>query len=94
MGVSVDVLRDVAAPGDKLTVAQLYNFSDFRFSNDPQYGNNYIAGIPPHVLRTTVTTRSASISHRLSIGCQQEHGSITPIRNGCQAMFYSAYRLA
>jgi len=55
LGVSVDVLRDVAAPGDKLTVAQLYNFSDFRFSNDPQYGNNHIAGIPPHVLRTTVT---------------------------------------
>ncbi|MEJ0019659.1 MAG: TonB-dependent receptor [Acetobacteraceae bacterium] len=55
LGISVDVLRDVAAKGDTLTLAQLWNFSDFRFANDPQYGSNHIAGIPPHVLRTTVT---------------------------------------
>ena len=55
LGLSVDLVRDMAAPGDKLTVSQLWNYSDFRFRNDPQYGNNNIAGIPPHVLRTTVT---------------------------------------
>jgi iron complex outermembrane receptor protein len=55
LGISVDALRNLASEGDKLTVAQLWNYSDFRFSNDPQYGNNQIAGIPPHVLRTAVT---------------------------------------
>jgi len=47
-------LRNLAVPGDKLTLSQLWNYSDFRFDNDPQYGNNRIAGVPQHVLRTTV----------------------------------------
>lgn len=51
----MDVLQDLAAQGDKLSVAQLWNYSDFGFGNNPQYGNNHIAGIPPHVLRTAVT---------------------------------------
>ena len=54
LGASADVLRNVAGPGDKVTVSQLWNFSDFRFDNDPVYGNNRIAGIPKHVLRTTL----------------------------------------
>jgi hypothetical protein len=35
-------------------VSQLWNYSDFRFDNDPVYGNNRIAGVPQHVLRTTL----------------------------------------
>jgi len=54
LGASADVLRNLAVPGDKLTLSQLWNYSDFRFDNDPQYGNNRIAGVPQHVLRTTV----------------------------------------
>ncbi len=54
-GASVDMVRDIATAGDKLTLAQLWNYSNFRFQNDPQYGNNVIAGIPPHVLRTSLT---------------------------------------
>lgn len=59
LGASADVLRNVAGPGDKITVSQLWNFSDFRFDNDPVYGNNRIAGIPKHVLRTTLAYSQA-----------------------------------
>ncbi len=58
LGASVDLLRDVATQGDKFTLSQLWNYSNFRFQNDPQYRNNVIAGIPPHVLRTTLAYTS------------------------------------
>lgn len=60
LGGSVDLVRDLATEGDQLTLSQLWNYSNFRFSNDPQYGNNRIAGIPEHVLRTTLTYRHPS----------------------------------
>jgi len=60
LGASADVLRNVAGPGDKVTVSQLWNYSDFRFHNDPVYGNNRIAGVPQHVLRTTLAYSQAS----------------------------------
>jgi len=53
-GASADVLRDLFGKGDKVTVSQLWNYSDFRFDNDPVYGTNRIAGVPQHVLRTTL----------------------------------------
>jgi iron complex outermembrane receptor protein len=55
LGASLDIARDLAAPGDQLTVAQLWNFSDFSFRNDRQYGDNTLPGIPRHVLRTSLT---------------------------------------
>lgn len=54
LGASADIVRDVIGKGDKITVSQLWNYSDFRFDNDPVYGNNRIAGVPTHVLRTTL----------------------------------------
>jgi len=61
-GISADIARDILAPqaGDTLTLAQLWNYSDFRFDGDRQYGNNAIAGIPQHVLRTVLTYRHAN----------------------------------
>jgi iron complex outermembrane recepter protein len=55
-GVSVDVWRDVtrAGAGDKITLSGLWNLSDFRFKDDPQYGNNRIAGVPVNVLRAAL----------------------------------------
>ncbi len=53
-GASVELLRDIAAPGDALKLTQVWTWNDFRFVNDPVYGNNPIAGIPRHVLRTTL----------------------------------------
>lgn len=60
LGASADVWRNVVGAGDKITVSQLWNYSDFRFDNDPVYGNNRIAGIPQHVLRTTLAYSQAS----------------------------------
>ncbi|TXN19605.1 TonB-dependent receptor [Methylobacterium sp. WL9] len=53
--VSVEVLRDLTGLGDTLNVAQVWTHNDFRFVNDPTFGNNRIAGIPQDVLRTIVT---------------------------------------
>ena len=60
LGGSVEVVRDVTGPakGDTITLGQLWNYSDFRFVNDPIYGSNRIAGTPEHILRTVVTYRN------------------------------------
>jgi iron complex outermembrane receptor protein len=60
LGASAEVLSNVVTKGDKITLAQLWNFSDFRFDNDPQYGNRRIAGVPRNVLRTTIGYRQAT----------------------------------
>src|SRR6202012_2077975 len=36
-------------PGQRLSFDQTYTLNDFRFVNDPNYGNNRIGGIPVHV---------------------------------------------
>jgi len=46
---SIFVKGDKTHPGDRLTLRQDYTFSDLHFSDDPAYGNNRIAGVPPHV---------------------------------------------
>lgn len=54
VGASVDLLKNVVSTGDRVTLSQIWNYSDFRFRDDPQYGNNRIAGVPTNVLRTTL----------------------------------------
>lgn len=53
---SVDLLRDIvrSGAGDRITLSGLWNYSDFRFRNDPQYGSNRIAGVPVNVLRASL----------------------------------------
>ncbi len=55
----VDVLRDLTGPGagDAVILSQVWTWNQFFFDNDPQFGNNRIAGIPEHVLRTTIAYR-------------------------------------
>lgn len=50
---SVVVWRDISRPGagDRITLSGLWNLSDFRFKDDPQYGSNRIAGVPVNILR-------------------------------------------
>jgi iron complex outermembrane receptor protein len=57
LGASADIVRDVSGPGagDRITLSQLWNYTDAHFQNDPQYGDNKLAGLPPHILRTTLT---------------------------------------
>jgi len=57
LAASVDLVNDLTGAGDSLTLAQIYTYNDFRFVNNNVYGNNRIAGAPPHVLRTTLTYR-------------------------------------
>lgn len=64
-GASVDLFRNIARPGagDKVTLSGLCNLSDFRFKNDPQYGNNRIAGVPMNVLRAALAYSRPSGFH-------------------------------
>ncbi|NNM72685.1 TonB-dependent receptor family protein [Enterovirga aerilata] len=57
LGGAVDLIRDLSGPGagDTITLAQLWTWNDFRFVGDRVYGNNRIAGVPRHVLRTTLS---------------------------------------
>jgi iron complex outermembrane receptor protein len=52
----VDLWRDVtgAGAGDRITLGQVWTFNDFHFRSDRQFGDNRLAGLPPHVLRTTL----------------------------------------
>ena len=60
LGGSVDLVRDLlgTGTGDTISIGQTYTWNDFRFHRDRVYGNNAIAGIPEHVLRTTVAYRN------------------------------------
>lgn len=55
-GASIDLFRNIASAGagDRITLSGIWNLSDFRFKDDPQYGNNRIAGVPVNVLRATL----------------------------------------
>jgi len=55
-GASFDLFRNVTGRGvgDKITLSGLWNLSDFRFKDDPLYGNNRIAGVPLNVLRASL----------------------------------------
>ncbi|WP_245725474.1 TonB-dependent receptor family protein [Pandoraea oxalativorans] len=64
IGASVDLFKNVATTGDRVTLTQIWNYSDFRFRDDPQYGNNRIAGVPTNVLRTTL---GYALSNRFQI---------------------------
>lgn len=54
LAASADLVRNLAGEGDAITLRQLWNWSDFRFRNDAQFGDNRIPGLPAHVLRTTL----------------------------------------
>ncbi len=56
-GAGLDLVRDLSGlgAGDTLTVSQLWAWNDFRFVRDRVYGGNRIAGVPEHVLRTTLS---------------------------------------
>jgi len=46
---SIFIKEDRTNPGDRLSLRQDYTFSDLHFSDNPAYGNNRVAGVPPHV---------------------------------------------
>ncbi|MGH8506359.1 MAG: TonB-dependent receptor family protein [Stenotrophobium sp.] len=54
LGLSYEALRNLAVSGDRVTLSQLWNYNDFSFRNDAQYGDHQIAGAPHNVLRSTI----------------------------------------
>jgi iron complex outermembrane receptor protein len=53
-GLGVAVLKGLFAPGsapDKVWLNLAYTYNDFRFNNDPVFGNNMLPGAPPHFIR-------------------------------------------
>lgn len=55
------LLDDVfnAGRSDSLTLQQIWTYSDFRFQDNPVYGDNRLPGVPEHQLRTSITYRHA-----------------------------------
>ncbi|MBR1150025.1 TonB-dependent receptor [Bradyrhizobium sp. JYMT SZCCT0428] len=53
-GLGAAVIKGLFVPGsapDKVWVNLAYTFNDFRFDNDPVFGNNQLPGAPRHYLR-------------------------------------------
>ena len=52
-----------------------YTFNDFRFRNDPVFGNNFMPGAPPHYLRAELLYQHPSgfSSGRMSSGCPDSY---------------------
>jgi iron complex outermembrane receptor protein len=42
---------NVETPANRLVFRGAYTYGNFRFDDDPTYGDNHIAGLPPHLLR-------------------------------------------
>lgn len=53
--VSFDLARDLGVKDDRLRFTQIWTHNDFRFIDDPTYGDNRLAGIPQDVLRSVLT---------------------------------------
>lgn len=59
IGLKAELAKDLAGVGDQLSLSQVWTYNDFRFDGDHQYGNNAIAGVPKHVLRSSLTYRNS-----------------------------------
>lgn len=55
LAASVDLSRNLTGRDDRLTLKQVWTWSDFRFVGDATYGNNRLPLVPMHVLRTALT---------------------------------------
>lgn len=85
VGAAVDLFKNVMATGDRITLSQIWNYSDFRFRDDPQYGNNRIAGVPTNVLRTTL---GYALSNRFQISA-----SLDWVSNGAWVDYANTMRV-
>lgn len=51
-GLGIVLAKNLVSSGDRLKVNNVYTYSDFYFEGDAQFGDNTIAGVPPHVFRS------------------------------------------
>ena len=62
-GLGIAVLKgmfDASAQPDRLWLNMAYTLNDFRFDNDPIYGNNVLPGAPRHYLRAELLYKHAN----------------------------------
>lgn len=62
-GVGATIFRGIFDNGqkpDKIWLNLAYTFNDFRFDNDPTFGNNLLPGAPRHYLRAEVLYKNAN----------------------------------
>lgn len=63
LGTEIDLLGgdwNNAAIQDRLVLRSAYTYGEFRFDDDPTYGDNRIAGLPPHLIRGELLWENAS----------------------------------
>jgi len=53
-------LFEAGAKGDEIWLNSAYTFSDFRFDNDPVFGDNELPGAPRHYLRAELLYKHPS----------------------------------
>ncbi len=51
-GLGIVLAQNLVSGGDRVKINNVYTYSDFRFDGDAQFGDNTIAGVPPHVFRS------------------------------------------
>jgi len=54
LGTEIDLAGNAwndVAPANRFVFRSAYTYGSFTFDNDPTYGNNKIAGLPPHLVR-------------------------------------------
>jgi iron complex outermembrane receptor protein len=56
--LSLDIGKSFLRAEERLTLEQAYTFSDFQFKNDLQYGDNKLAGQPPHLYTAVLRFKS------------------------------------
>ena len=72
LGLEVELLG-AAAGGRRLTLRQEYTLNDFRFTRDPVYGRNRIAGLPMHSYEAELTW-SAPLGFTAGVTLQRSFG--------------------
>jgi iron complex outermembrane receptor protein len=88
---SVDLSRNLTGNEDRLTLKQVWTWSDFRFVNDPTYGNNRLPLVPEHVLRTSLTyAHPAGFSITPSVDIVPQ-GAIVDYRNTFRVPGYALF---
>lgn len=60
LGLDLELAKDFVFDGDHLQLRNAYTFSDYKFDNDRQYGNNDIAGQPKHFFQAELRYDHAS----------------------------------
>jgi iron complex outermembrane recepter protein len=77
---SVDLAQNLTGNNDRLTFRQVWTWSDFRFANDPTYGNNTLPLVPRHVLRSALSYQHPSFTITPAIDIVPE-GAFVDYRN-------------